>query len=195
MASVDVTQKQFDAIQKFWDVYRNRDNEDDPDTWMAAFEEFEAAFEGQDDLFDKVNQIMDHFSQTRDESVWPDDLPEDFFKTTVTPELPEDAQTILQSALDQMSLHAGVQFNPQIPGYEGEGKSNANGLPFVPYDNYPALLHKGEQVVPARAVNNSRSFSSNLYIESMIMNNGADAEGLAEKLAAQNRRISAGFGW
>lgn len=192
MASVDVTQKQFDAIQKFWDVYRDRSNEDDPDAWMAAFSEFEAAFEGQEDLFDMVNQIMDHFSQTRDESVWPDDLPEDFFKTTVTPELPDDAQTILQSALDQMSLHAGVQFNPQIPGYEGE--SHANGLPFVPYDGYPAILHKGERVVPAREVNNSRSFSSNLYVESMIMNNGTDAEGLAAAIAAANQRTMSGFG-
>ena len=192
MASVDVTQKQFDAIQKFWDVYRNRDNEQDPDAWMAAFSEFEAAFEGQDDLFDKVNEIMDHFSQTRDESVWPDDLPEDFFKTTVEPELPDDAQTILQSALDQMSLHAGVQFNPQIPGYEGE--SHANGLPFVPYDGYPAILHKGERVVPAREINNSRSFSSNLYVESMIMNNGTDAEGLAAAIAAANQRTMSGFG-
>ena len=192
MASVEVTQQQFDAIQKFWDVYRDRSNEDDPDAWMAAFSEFEAAFEGQEDLFDLVNQIMDHFSQTRDESVWPEDLPEDFFKTTVTPQLPDDAQTILQSALDQMSLHAGVQFNPQIPGYEGEGK--ANGLPFVPYDGYPAILHKGERVVPAREINNSRSFSSNLYVESMIMNNGTDAEGLAAAIAAANQRTMSGFG-
>jgi hypothetical protein len=29
----------------------------------------------------------------------------------------------------------------------------------------------------------------------MIMNNGTDAEGLAAAMAAQNRRISAGFGW
>lgn len=188
-ASVEVTQKQFDAMQDFWDVYRQ--NLDDPDAWMPAFEEFEAAFEGQEDLFDKINEIMDYFSQTHDESVWPEDLPEDFFKTTVTPELPDDAQTILQSALDQMSLHAPVLVNPQIPGYEGEGK--ANGLPFVPYDGYPAILHKGEQVVPAREAG-SRSFSSNLYIESMIMQNGTDAEGLAAAIAAANQRTMSGFG-
>ena len=61
-------------------------------------------------------------------------------------------------------------------------------------DGYPAILHKGERVVPAREVNNSRSYSSNLYVESMIMNNGTDAEGLAAAMAAAQRRAANGFG-
>ena len=69
----------------------------------------------------------------------------------------------------------------------------ANGLPFVPFDGYPAILHRGEQVVPAREVSN-RSYSSNLYIENMNMNNGQDAEGLAARIAAANRRTMSGFG-
>ena len=45
------------------------------------------------------------------------------------------------------------------------------------------------RVVPAREVtNNSRSYSSNLYVERMIMNNGQDAEGLAQRIAATQRR-------
>lgn len=34
-------------------------------------------------------------------------------------------------------------FNPPLIG------SHANGLPYVPFDNYPALLHKGERVMTA----------------------------------------------
>lgn len=32
---------------------------------------------------------------------------------------------------------------------EMDGESHAGGLPFVPYDNYPALLHRGETVMTA----------------------------------------------
>ena len=71
---------------------------------------------------------------------------------------------------------------------------NANGLPFVPFDGYVAVLHKGERVSPAREVSGSRTFSSNLYVESMYMNNGQDADGLAARVAAENKRIMSGFG-
>ena len=70
----------------------------------------------------------------------------------------------------------------------------ANGLPFVPYDGYPAILHKGERVQTAREVAASRNFSSNLYVESMYMNNGQDAEGLAAAMAAAQRRTMSGYG-
>lgn len=69
---------------------------------------------------------------------------------------------------------------------------HANGLPFVPYDGYLAMLHKGERVVPAREAGGS--FSSNLYVESMYMNNGTDAEGLAAAMAAAQRRTMSGYG-
>jgi len=80
----------------------------------------------------------------------------------------------------------------------GNGLANifgihANGLWSVPFDNYPALLHRGERVVPAREVS-SRSYNSNLYVEKMIMNNGADAQGLANAMAAANRRRMSGYG-
>ena len=115
----------------------------------------------------------------------------------VEPELPDNAQEILQGALNQMTLQVAIQFNPMLPGGFPMGSipGRANGLPLVPWDGYPAILHKGERVVPAREVSNTRNFSSTLYVERMIMNNGTDAEGLAAAMAAQNRRISAGFGW
>ena len=71
---------------------------------------------------------------------------------------------------------------------------HANGIWSVPFDGYHAILHRGERVIPARDVQNSRNFSSNLYVESMYMNNGTDAAGLAAAMAAAQRRTMNGFG-
>ena len=70
---------------------------------------------------------------------------------------------------------------------------HANGLWAVPFDNYPALLHRGKRVVPAREVS-SRSYNSNLYVEKMYMSNGTDAQGLADAMAAANRRTVNSYG-
>lgn len=77
------------------------------------------------------------------------------------------------------------------PGSSG-GTGFANGLAYVP-NNGLYRLHRGEQVLPAREVA-SRSYSSNLYVESMVMNNGTDAEGLASAMAAAQRRTMSGYG-
>ena len=69
----------------------------------------------------------------------------------------------------------------------------ANGLPFVPYDGYLAMLHKGERVMTARE-NVSQNFSSNLYVENMNMGGGLSADALAESIARRNRRVMAGYG-
>ena len=95
----------------------------------------------------------------------------------------------------------GRWINPSFTGGAGGGGAgrfgdiefHANGLPMVPWDGYPAILHKGERVVTAREVNNSRNFSSNLYVENMNMN-GASAEGLAATMAAAQRRMMRGYG-
>lgn len=68
----------------------------------------------------------------------------------------------------------------------------ANGIPYVP-DTMLAWLHPGERVMTA-SQNRSYTANSNLYIENMNMGGGMDAAGLAAEMAAQNRRISAGFG-
>ena len=76
----------------------------------------------------------------------------------------------------------------------GKLPGHANGLFSVPFDGYAAILHKGEQVIPERQVANNRTLNSNMYIESMYMNNGTDAEGLAAAIASANRRKMRGFG-
>ena len=104
--------------------------------------------------------------------------------------LPEGAEEILQGQLNQM--HLGVIVTPWAA--EEEGEHHANGLPYVPFDGYHAILHKGERVVTAREMNSSRNYSSNLYIENMNMSGGASAEGLAAAMAAAQRRTLRGYG-
>lgn len=70
---------------------------------------------------------------------------------------------------------------------------HANGLPWVPFDGYPAILHQGERVLTARENRNYTS-NSNLYVENMNMCGGMDAQALAAAMSAQSRRMSAGFG-
>ena len=124
-------------------------------------------------------------------------------KVEIDPEVPEDAAAKLAEQIGTVAV--GVELIPTMNGYVqgvggagGSGRPNvlmpkANGINFVPYDGYLALLHKGEQVVPARQVN-SRNFTSNLYFENVNLNNGQDAEGLAARITAQQRREMSGYG-
>ena len=116
-------------------------------------------------------------------------------------EIPEDAALKISEQIGVVP----VTVQPVVPNDEpeyipggGGGGNNvamekANGIWAVPFDGYLARLHKNERVVPAREIA-SHSYSSNLYVESMIMNNGTYAEGLAAAMAAAQRRTMTGFG-
>ena len=69
----------------------------------------------------------------------------------------------------------------------------ANGLSFVPYDGYPAILHKGERVLTA-AANRNYTYNSNNYFGQVNLNNGMEIDALSESIARQNRRQNAGYG-
>lgn len=75
--------------------------------------------------------------------------------------------------------------NNSIPGY-------ANGISFVP-DTRLAWLHPGEEVRTAREVG-ARTFNSNMYFQNVVMNNGQDADGMAARIVAAQRREISGFG-
>jgi len=115
----------------------------------------------------------------------------------VEPKVDENANAEIAAEIGTVTVPATLDWRPsymqgysqQAPGWGG----HANGLPFVPTDGYLAVLHRGERVMTA-SQNRSYTANSNLYIENMNMGGGMDAAGLAAAMAAQNRRISAGFG-
>lgn len=71
--------------------------------------------------------------------------------------------------------------------------SNANGLPFVPYDGYLSLLHRGERVMTARE-NRNYTYNNNTYFGSVNLNNGLEIDALTESIARNNRRKNSGYG-
>lgn len=98
--------------------------------------------------------------------------------------------TALQEQMNSAGITVPVTPVPDNGG--GGGHGFANGLPFVPYDGF-YRLHRGERVTPAREVN-SRNFSSNLYVENMHMGGAVDAAGLADRMAAAQRRAMSAYG-
>lgn len=72
-AQVYATDKQRQAAEDFWDVYRQNPTEFSDEAWDA----FESAFAGQEELFDKINDLMDELTQAdRPDDWWTiEDLP------------------------------------------------------------------------------------------------------------------------
>ena len=116
----------------------------------------------------------------------------------VQPEMPEDAAAQIAEQIGTVTVYVepiiddGSGYSKRTPRRNGI-PGHANGIWSVPFDNYLALLHKDERVVPARAVNN-RNFTSNLYFENVNVNNGQDADGLAARIVTTQQREMSGFG-
>lgn len=108
------------------------------------------------------------------------------------PAVDSDAASKIEEAIGTVTVPVVLAVDGILAGVLS-AFSHANGIHSVPFDGYPAILHKGERVMPAREVQ-SRSYNSNLYVESMYMNNGTDAAGLASAMAAAQRRTMSGFG-
>ena len=110
--------------------------------------------------------------------------------------LPEDVNSKISEEIGTVTVYvqpvAGdIVNNTDKRRRNGSFPFFANGIRYVYQDNMLSMLHKGEQVMPAREVS-SRNYSSNLYVEKMIMGGGTDARGLADEMAAaQQRQISA----
>ena len=188
-----------EAAQKAWDLYRTNQ------LTQAGMEELRNTV-----LNDKEFQsLMEKFISFRNENGdWKNvediDLTEwlnehEPPKVIIQPKVPENTAADIAAQIGTVTVYVepivGDPVNNTdkwrrnglsgIPGY-------ANGIQFVP-DTRLAWLHPGETVTPARQVT-SRNYSSNLYVEKMIMNNGTDARGLADEIAAAQRRQAGGFG-
>ena len=196
----DRTQIISEAAQKAWDLYRTNQ------LTAAGMEELRAAV-----LNDRVyGELLDQFMDFRSANPnWKEiediDLTEwlkglEPPKVPIDPEVPEGASGKIAEDIGTVSVPvvfvpaAGdPTYSKRTPGMQGIIPGHANGIWAVPRDNYLALLHKDERVIPARQMT-SRNFTSNMYIENMTMNNGQDADGLAARVAAENQRIMSGYG-
>ena len=114
----------------------------------------------------------------------------------VDPEAPEDAAERIADQVGTVLI--GARIVPISlgggPGGSGRGvvaQFHANGLPFVPFDGYPAILHKGERVMTA---NENRSYTYNTYFGNVNLNNGLEVEQLAESIEKRNKRQRNGYG-
>lgn len=105
------------------------------------------------------------------------------------------AMTEIQVTGPQIVAMDGQKYHYQA-GYGYVPNSNAFGLPRVPYDNYPAILHEGERVLTARearAADNSSGRVININISGNSFGAGLSAEEIAQRLAdALEVKLAAG---
>jgi hypothetical protein len=196
-----------EAAQNAWDLYRT--NQLDHAAWI----DLQSKIMDSAALTDLFNIMMGARDGNKDWKTIEDlDLGE-WADKYGTPELPVDLK-VPDDAAETISEEVGTtvingvlhivdaegndigdlgDWTGEYVGGHGKRRKKANGIWSVPYDGYLAELHRGERVVPAREVQ-SRSYSSNLYVESMYMNNGTDAAGLAAAMAAAQRRTMSGYG-
>ena len=184
------------AVQDAWDLYRaNQFAQEDMTKLHTAV--------NNNELFSQITRLMYETSRLPGGLNIEDlDLSEVLKgmeppKVEVDPEAPEDAAQQLSDEIG--TVNVPVVYVPtngdvirKIRTPAGMGW-HANGLWSVPFDGYMAVLHKGEQILPAREVA-SRNFTSNTYFENVNIQNGTDADGLAARVAAEQRRTMNAFG-
>ena len=110
------------------------------------------------------------------------------------PVLEDDAGAQIQAQLAAMGSF-GISVTPIVSGLNGifSLPGHANGLPFVPYDGYLSVLHRGERVMTA-SENRHYTYNSNNYFGNVNLNNGQDIEALTDAIDRRNRRQRSGYG-
>lgn len=116
----------------------------------------------------------------------------------VKPELPDNAREEMEKKLgtdDPILMRIKIQMEPGLNLPQGTITlpGHANGLPFVPYDGYLAMLHRGERV-PTASANRNYTYNSNNYFGNVNLNNGQDIDALCTSIDRHNRQVQSGFG-
>ena len=91
-----------------------------------------------------------------------------------------------------ISLHTTYVNDSLKPGnYDGY----AYGLPYVPYDNYAALLHQGERVLTAREARNYQDGGGvSISIGGMTVREEADIDRIAKTIVREIQYAKVGYG-
>jgi len=131
----------------------------------------------------QVDELLESVTNAIQEKVDAEGAP----KVEVAPEVPDGAAADIASQIGTVP----VQVSPQASGLTVPG--HANGLPFVPYDGYLSVLHKGERVLPA-SMNRQYTYNSNTYFGSVNLHNGLEVDALTESIERNNRRKRNGYG-
>ena len=163
---------------RFWDQFWNKD-------WKKAQENLGAAAEwtlGDEFTADELMQMINNGE--------PVPIKSDIDMETSAEDIAEQIGTVIIPGVVQVT--GDPTYSKRTPGMQGIIPGYANGIAYVP-DTRLAILHRGETVTPAREIA-SRNYSSNLYVEKMIMGGGTDARGLADEMAAAQRRQASGYG-
>ena len=114
----------------------------------------------------------------------------------IDPVAPDDAATIISEDIGSVPITVtirdveGKELLELIGGVDG---SHANGLPWVPYDGYLAMLHRGERVMTA-SENRQYTYYNNTYFGGVNLNNGMEIDALVDSIDRHNRRRQSGFG-
>ena len=113
-------------------------------------------------------------------------------------EVPDDAAEQVAEQVGTVTLPGQIIVGEGGVIYGNGGGSSgghgfANGLWSVPWDGYPAILHRGERVLTARE-NRNYTFNSNHYFGNVNLNNGLEIEALTESIDRRNRRQRSGYG-
>ena len=127
-----------------------------------------------------------------------EELPTDF-KWALEDALKEgyggDILSAMQAAADELStLPADVASaveNANITVVVPSAGGYSNGLFSVPWDGFPAILHKGERVLTARE---NQQYTYNNYFGNVSLNNGLEIDALTDSIARRNQRQRSGFG-
>lgn len=110
----------------------------------------------------------------------------------VEPVAPEGASESISEEIGTVKVPVQLEVLDWRPSYM-RGQGHANGLPFVPYDGYLAMLHRGERVLTASA-NRSYTYNSNNYFGNVNLNDGQDIDALCTSIDRHNRQMQSGFG-